>query len=78
MHHILYRVIVALLTTDFEIAFLIAMAMTILAMTRSVTCKTANGKIIPCDQCDISAESANTKCKGFEVRAMNENQEKTG
>ncbi|KAI8055178.1 Sodium:sulfate symporter transmembrane region-domain-containing protein [Syncephalis plumigaleata] len=59
-------VIVALLTTDFEIAFLIAMALTILAMTRSVTCKTANGKSIPCDQCNISAESANTKCKGFE------------
>ncbi|RKP26142.1 Sodium:sulfate symporter transmembrane region-domain-containing protein [Syncephalis pseudoplumigaleata] len=59
-------VIVALLSTDFEIAFLIALSMTVLVMTRSVTCKTQDGKHIPCDQCDMHAESSSAKCEGFE------------
>ncbi|RKP11164.1 Sodium/sulfate symporter [Thamnocephalis sphaerospora] len=64
-HCLRHRVIVALLTTDFEISFLIAIALMILTFTRSFACHTAAGTWIPCDQCNpVGLEEA--KCAGFE------------
>jgi DASS family divalent anion:Na+ symporter len=58
-------VITALLTTEFEISFLIAIALTILTLTRSFACRTADGSWIPCGNCEPNGLDP-VRCKGFE------------